>query len=150
MVRCSIISRRLAALRLSKDVPNVVQAIEAGKLNLASQVGSFLRNEEKVGKSYSPEQKADLLQKMESKSTRECERELLALSRQSMIPPERARAATGTSRIARNCKMAYSSRQPARGLICQANDFSELLTYIRFPLPGITRCASVRSIKKRR
>ena len=90
--------RRLSAMRLSRDVPGVVQAIEAGRLTLstASQVQHFFRAERKLGKSYTPEQKAKLTHQFEGMSRRECERELLALSPESVLPKERERAVTPT------------------------------------------------------
>jgi hypothetical protein len=90
--------RRISAMRLSKDVPSVVEAIEAGRLTLstASQVQHFFRNEQKLGKKYTPEQKSELTHKFEGKSRRECERELLKLSPESVLPKERERQVTPT------------------------------------------------------
>lgn len=72
-------------MRLARDVPGVMQAIETGKLSLsaASQVQHFFKNEQKQGKVYTPEQKAELTQKLEGKSRRDCERELLKISPES-------------------------------------------------------------------
>ena len=91
-------ARRLSAMRLAKEVPAVTEAIETGKLTLcaANQVQQFFRNELKQGKTYTPEQKSDLTKTMEGKSRRECEKELLKLSPESVIPKERERIITPT------------------------------------------------------
>ena len=45
-------SRRIAAMRLSKDVPDIEQSIESGRLTLstASHVQNFFQNERKLWK----------------------------------------------------------------------------------------------------
>jgi hypothetical protein len=89
-------------MRLTREVPQVAQAIETGNLNLttASQVGQFLRNERKAGKSYTPTQKTEITMQMVGKSSRECERELFRISPESarQLGPlgERARAVSAT------------------------------------------------------
>lgn len=90
--------RRISAMRLSKDVPGVMQAIEAGKLSLssASQVQHFLQNEQKQGKTYTPEQKSELAKTVEGKSRRETEKELLKISPASVLPKDGERQVTPT------------------------------------------------------
>ena len=85
--------RRLSAMRLSKSVPGVMEAIETGTLSLsaASQAHHFFQREEKAGKKYSAERKAEVTQTLAGKSRRDCEQELLRLSPQSAIPAERER-----------------------------------------------------------
>ena len=85
--------RRIAAMRLSKEVPEVSQAIETGKLSLsaASQIQNFFRNEQREGRRHTPEDKAQLVRKLEGRSRRECERELLKIAPPSAIPKERER-----------------------------------------------------------
>ncbi|HLD99298.1 MAG TPA: hypothetical protein VJB59_03510, partial [Bdellovibrionota bacterium] len=85
--------RRLSAMRLSKSVPGVIEAIETGTLSLsaASQAHHFFQREEKAGKEYSAERKAEVTQTLAGKSRRDCEQELLRLSPQSAIPAERER-----------------------------------------------------------
>ena len=58
--------RRISAMRLSRDVPDVAKSIESGKLSLstASQVQHFLINEKKRGKDYSAEDKCKLVGQM--------------------------------------------------------------------------------------
>jgi hypothetical protein len=81
--------RRIEAMRLIQGLPEVAKKIEAGELTLSAtaQVQSFLRREEKA---YSPEEKRELIQQIEGKSTREVERELARRNPQQ-ARPEKAR-----------------------------------------------------------
>jgi len=75
--------RRVAAMRLLKELPQVEQKIADGSLSLtnAATLQSFLRAEKKVLKKvYSAEEKVELLTKIAGKSTRECQTELRAIS----------------------------------------------------------------------
>jgi hypothetical protein len=81
--------RRIEAMRLIQDLPEVERKIETGELSLsaAAQVQSFLRREEKP---YSQEEKRELIQQIEGKSTRDVEREL-AKRNPELAPPEKTR-----------------------------------------------------------
>ncbi len=87
--------RRIDTMRAMKLIPEIEQKIVSGELNLLSvaQAQSFFRQEAKIGKKYSIEQKKEVLQKLENKSTRECIKELIAISPQS-IPQEKRRELT--------------------------------------------------------
>lgn len=64
---------RISAMRLARDVPEVVAAVEAGRLsltNLAQAQSYFRKNETPV------EAKRELLKELEGLSTRECEKKL--------------------------------------------------------------------------
>lgn len=65
-------SRRVAGARLLRDLPQVVEKIEDGSINLTqlNQLSYFFRDEN----IRDPEEKADILRKLENKSTRETER----------------------------------------------------------------------------
>ena len=92
-------SRRIQAMRLLKEVPETAQALEEGKLNLSnvSAVQSFLNREAKEnGKTYTVEEKRDLLQSVENKSRRECDQLLATISPLSALPPEKERPITET------------------------------------------------------
>jgi hypothetical protein len=92
-------SRRLQAMKLLKEVPETAQAIEAGTLNLSnvSAVQSFLNREAKEnGKTYTPDEKRDLLQSVENKSRRECDQLLAAISPASALPTEKEKPITET------------------------------------------------------
>jgi 5-methylcytosine-specific restriction endonuclease McrA len=76
-------SRRVTAMRLLREMPELKEDLESGKLNLTSlsQAGKFFVTEEKYsGEKLSSEEKAEILEKMEGKSTRECELELIRMS----------------------------------------------------------------------
>lgn len=65
---------RICALRLMKEVKGVTEKMEKGSLSLtnAKELNEKMRQaEEKTGKVLSEEKKADLLEKVEGKSTRE-------------------------------------------------------------------------------
>jgi len=86
--------RRISAMRLLRDVPEYESKLQDGVVSVAtlSQVQSFLVQEKRqLGKTYSPEQKLELLAKVEGKSSQETERTLAAISPQS-AREEKARA----------------------------------------------------------
>src|SRR4029077_15052451 len=80
--------RRIAAMRLLKELPELEEKIESGSLSLSviSQAQSFFRQESKMEK-VTPEEKREILAALENKSTREAEKELLSRSSE----PERLR-----------------------------------------------------------
>ena len=67
---------RIAAMRLSREVPEVVQAVEAGRLSLTNlaQAQSFFRKSEKP---VPVEEKRKVLQELEGMSTRECKKKFI-------------------------------------------------------------------------
>lgn len=72
---------RINAMRLSREVPEAVAAIEDGKLSLTNvaRAQSFFRKEKKEGRSVSQDAKRELLHELQGLSTRECERKLESL-----------------------------------------------------------------------
>jgi hypothetical protein len=89
-------SRRVTAMRLLCEIPELKEDLESGKLNLTSlsQAKKFFVTEEKYsGEKLSSSEKAEVLEKMEGKSTRECELELIRMSSAPMeiSHPERER-----------------------------------------------------------
>lgn len=90
--------RRIAAMRLTNQVPEVTEKIQSGLLTLTNvvQAVSFFKAEEKrSGLEVTLEKKREVLLSLEKKSTREAEKHLL---RQSPIPrthKERSRQLTG-------------------------------------------------------
>lgn len=83
---------KVSAMRLLNDVPELEQKIREGKLTITtvSQVQSFLRAEKKDNKIYSKDETLELLEKMEHKSTREVQKELVTLNPE-VAPKERVR-----------------------------------------------------------
>ncbi len=88
-------ARRVQASRLLRDVPEVKAKLEEGTISLsvAAQAQSFFYRESKMARSYRPEGKRELLAKLDHKTSRETEVELLKLSPQA-LPQERLRQVT--------------------------------------------------------
>lgn len=91
----SAAQRRIDSMRAMRLIPEIEEKIMTGELNLSSisQAQSFFRQESKAGNSYSVAQKKDVLEKLENKSSRECIKELIQISPQS-IPQEKRRELT--------------------------------------------------------
>ena len=90
----SAASRRINAMRLIKQLPDVAPAIESGSLNLSSVSSAqtfFTREEREQGRIYTVEEKQEILQSMEQKSKRECEKILIGLSPTSAITSEKVK-----------------------------------------------------------
>lgn len=87
--------RRIDSMRAMKVIPELEQNIMNGELNLSSisQAQSFFRQEAKMGKVYSLPEKKEVLEKLKNKSSRECVRELISISPQS-VPQEKRRELT--------------------------------------------------------
>ncbi|MBK9293821.1 MAG: HNH endonuclease [Oligoflexia bacterium] len=85
--------RRITAMRLVQDIPEVEDKIKSGLISLtnASKIQSFLSQEEKYNKPLTQEAKLELIEKLENKSSRECERELIKLSPESIVIKEKER-----------------------------------------------------------
>lgn len=86
--------RRIAAMRLLVQVPEVEESVKSGALNLStlSSVHHFLKEKESP---TSHAEKLELLQSLEGKSRRECEKQLASLcpaappaERERVISPE--------------------------------------------------------------
>ena len=93
--------RRIEAMRLTRDVPEVKCKIESGAVSLstAASIQSFLRHERKLERPYSRTEKLELIAACENKSTREVEREIASrnptFSRREIVREN----GDGTSRI---------------------------------------------------
>lgn len=89
--------RRISAMRLIKEVPEVEDKINSGALSLSviSQVQSYFREKAKIDEPLKTQEKIVILQKFEHKSTREAEREILSMSPDEFIyNKEKIRAVT--------------------------------------------------------
>lgn len=78
---------RISAMRLAREVPHVVKAVETGKLSLTNlaRAQTYFRQEKKSGRPVAVADKQELLRELEGLSTRACERKL------SDMNPERRR-----------------------------------------------------------
>jgi hypothetical protein len=82
--------RRIAAMRLLVDIPEIEPALKAGTVSLStlSVIQSFVqRKDEPISK----QEKRDLVFALQGKSRRECERHLVALDPIAAVPQERMR-----------------------------------------------------------
>lgn len=76
-------SRRIASMRLQRELPELKEDLIQGRQSLMSlaQAQKFFKIEEKhQSVKMTAEQKREVLEKLEGKSTRDCEKELLKLS----------------------------------------------------------------------
>jgi hypothetical protein len=86
-------SRRISAMRLIGEIPEVEEKIQAGTLSLSNvaQAQRFFQAEKKTDNAYSKEQKRDVIKTLENKSAREAQKELIKISPASVNPQERQR-----------------------------------------------------------
>ena len=95
----SAAGRRIQAMRLLKDLPEVEEKISSGKLSLsvASQVQGFIGQMNKKRKlerapQLSPKEKQTLIKSLAGTSARECEKKLLKLNPEAAWPKEKTKA----------------------------------------------------------
>ncbi len=87
--------RRITAMKLLVEVPEIEPALEKGDVNLSTLStiqGFFQRKEEPVSK----QEKKELVFALQGKSKRECEKELSALDPQAALPQEKERVVSPT------------------------------------------------------
>lgn len=79
-------SRRIAAMKLLEDIPEIEEKIKKGDLNLsnAAQAQRLFQAEEKLNHLFSLEKKKEILETLTQKSTRDAEKTLLQHSSQSV------------------------------------------------------------------
>lgn len=80
--------RRIAAMRLIKAVPEIREVAAKGKISLTAmaQAQSYFRRKENESAPINKTAKLELLKKLEHRSSRECEREILRLDPKSHRP----------------------------------------------------------------
>lgn len=90
--------RRIQAMRLLKEIPQMEEKIKSGALSLSniSQAQSFFREQKKtLGHSpLKPQEKINILEGLENKSAREGQRQLARLDPTMNLPKERERELT--------------------------------------------------------
>ena len=93
-------SRRIQAMRLVKELPEIEKKIESGTLSLSnlSRAQSYFREKKKQEdqKRIPPSHKLEVLEKLENKSAREGEKILLKLQPEQSLPKEKERTLTET------------------------------------------------------
>ena len=67
--------RRISAMRLLKEIPEIEQSLKGGSLNLThlTQAREYFKSESKKSNSFSKDEKLELLNSLENKTTRETE-----------------------------------------------------------------------------
>lgn len=87
--------RRIAAMRVVREIPEVKSALVSGRLSLTNvaAVQTLFRAEKKGGKKRSVEEKKELFRQIEGLSKRDCKRKLLEIAPEA-LPRERERALT--------------------------------------------------------
>ena len=88
---------KIDAMRVARDIPVAKAKIESGELSIpnAAKVNRFLRQERKAGKSYTPEEKEEVINSVLGLTQSKCERVLLERSPET-IPAEKVRPLTDT------------------------------------------------------
>jgi 5-methylcytosine-specific restriction endonuclease McrA len=93
--------RRIQAMRLIQEMPEVEQKLETGKISLsvASQFHGFLKKENQKRKlnqrpKLSLQEKSDLLSKIEGTSAKKCEQKLIGLNPELALPQEKTKTLT--------------------------------------------------------
>lgn len=93
--------RRIATMRLIKEIPEVEEKIGKGEISLsvASQVQSFFRKEdqkrtEEKKPKINHEEKLNLLERLSGTSARECEKKLIQLNPEIKLPKEKTKPIT--------------------------------------------------------
>jgi phage terminase small subunit len=91
-------SRRIAAMRLIAELPEVENKIKEGTLSLsnAAQAQKLFQTEQKAETPKSPEEKKAIIQSIENKSTRDAEKTLISHSSQpaNALKPDRVKPVT--------------------------------------------------------
>jgi len=87
--------RRLSAARLLTDLPEIEEKIESGEMNITnmSKIQSFLRTEKSAYRPFNKDEKLELIEELQDKSTRQVERELMGLSHQPTLLAEKFQGA---------------------------------------------------------
>lgn len=90
--------RRISAMRLLKELPEIEEPLKDGSLNLSTVCADqvFFRAEKKEMKSFSIEEKQELVKTLEGKSVRETTKTLLGLSSNPQIFKENQKTVSPT------------------------------------------------------
>ena len=88
--------RRIQAMRLMRELPELEQKIQSGKLNLSniSKAQSFFKELKRSGGSkqgVSTHTKLEVLTELENQSTRQAQKQLFAMNPQAALPKEKER-----------------------------------------------------------
>jgi len=119
--------RRITAMRLIKQIPDIEPKIAQGTLNLStvSKAQSFFKQEAKSSNPLNTEQKLEVLTKLEGMSSRKCDQELAARSSnpEALKKPDRIAPVSQTSseiRFVASEELTQAMEQ-IRGLLAHKN-----------------------------
>ena len=89
----SAAQRRISSMRALCEIPELEEKVKEGRLSLStiSQAQSFLRQEAKLEKRYTREEKLDLFEHLEAKSSREVTQALIQISPESVTQVQEKR-----------------------------------------------------------
>ncbi len=131
----SAAQRRIEAMRLMRDVPELEAKIENGEISLtvASQVGTFIRQEghkRKIQKTepITRDEKLNLLECLQGSSSRECEKKLAEIAPETCIPKEKTRPITDEKTLIQLTvgKDLMNKIQKLKGLLSHQNETGSL------------------------
>jgi hypothetical protein len=112
--------RRIAAMRLLTEIPEVAEKLESGALNLAKlcQAQTYFRSvrQAEPAQALNTERKKEVLEKLENKTTRQAERVLLEMGGAKTLPREQM-------------KVVSAEHTEVRFLICE--ELREKLAEVR-------------------
>jgi len=114
-------ARRIAAMRLIKDLPEVEEKLRSGALSLTN--AAMAQNHFRRDKKTSSADKRALLGKLENKSTREAEREIAALAPEPHAKPDSAKPISAETTEFRFSGPAHLEEKIAKlkGLLAHSN-----------------------------
>ena len=94
----SAAGRRIQAMRLIKDIPEIEEKMKSGKISLsvAAQMQGFFRQENQKRKvecrdPISPKEKLELVSQLAGTSSRQCEQKLAQIAPERILPQEKIR-----------------------------------------------------------
>jgi len=156
--------RRISAMRLLKEIPELEEKISSGCLNLThlELAQSFFKCEAKASQSFSKSEKILILKKLENKPKREAEKEILCLSSEvlPLILDKIRRVSSEKIEIKfMACDTLQLKIQKLKGLLAHKNPnmtFEELFTLLcdealtklqKIPAPARIDVATVISVQ---
>ncbi len=129
-------ARRIQAMRLLRDLPQVEEKIATGALSLSNvhQAQSFFRDIQanEPCRIVTSQEKLDVLEKLEHKSVRDAQKELLKIDPKQALPKEKERAITETTSEVRflvtdKLKAKLESVRSLLGIKGTAMSYAELI-----------------------
>jgi len=135
--------RRLQAMKLLKELPELEEKIENGSLNLSniSQAQSFFRESKKADRELDKEEKLKVMDDLENKTAREGQKIIFGIDPEIHMPKERERMVSETQTEVRflmseNLRVQLEEVRSLLGYQGAQMSFAELFAV----LAGLTKC----------